>query len=278
MRILSTIIFLGALGYGLWWVNEKHPEWKTQALQLLHSSDITALEPRLTPEQIIEHYRKTLLSEGHQRLFEPEIKYYPYLLMEVKYALSAEKTGEGVILWDLLDGEMITDATHWEKTHGFSDCINANASKSELQIIQAIAKRGGHVDEETLRRMTALDKNILQTWIGSCRRKKLIVQNGRNYRLHMQNPRLSVLPETIVNGPLTTKTISNAACIAKRYNPRDIRRAASYAFGEDFAIRTTREVYLPIYRMTIQNPDLSLYSAYFNALSGRQIASQSFVE
>ncbi|GAB4194209.1 MAG: hypothetical protein Tsb0015_17180 [Simkaniaceae bacterium] len=278
MRFLSTIVFLGIVGYGLWWVNEKHPEWKSKAMEFIQTGEFATLEVRFTPEQVLEENKRILLKGNKHKYLEPELKFYPYLLMEVKYSLSQEKTGEGIILWDLIDGEMVTDTHHWEKTHGFGDCINAKAGKSEFQIIQAIAKHGGFVDEETLARMTKMEKNSFYTWLNSCRRKKLIVQHGKSYRLHMQNPRLNILPETVISDRIVTKAMTQSPRIPSRYSIREIKRTASYAFGDDFAVRTTREVFLPVYRITVQNPDNTLHTSYFNALNGRQILSQSFIE
>ena len=66
---------------------------------------------------------KELLKDTDHVFLEPTLKFVPYLLMDVKYIRTQDKTGEGVILWGLVDGEMVINTGTWEKTHGFTDCI-----------------------------------------------------------------------------------------------------------------------------------------------------------
>ena len=42
-------------------------------------------------------------------------------------------------------------------------------------------------------------------------------------------------------------------------------------FGEDFVIRKTQEVYLPIYNIAVQNPDGSILTTYWNGVNGQQV-------
>ena len=51
---------------------------------------------------------------------------------EVKYTTSDDKTHESIMLWDLTDGEMVINTKNWEKTHGFGDCITADATPSRI--------------------------------------------------------------------------------------------------------------------------------------------------
>ena len=97
----------------------------------------------------------------------------------MKYAVSDKKTKEGVILWDLTDGEMVIDTKEWEKTHGFGDCINANTDRHEFKIINTLAYKGGSADRETLSKALHVDNDVFDAWIESCRRKQLIVQIGQ---------------------------------------------------------------------------------------------------
>ena len=42
-------------------------------------------------------------------------------------------------------------------------------------------------------------------------------------------------------------------------------------FGDDFAIRQTHEIYLPVYSLAIQNTDGSYQTTYWNALNGLRL-------
>ena len=177
-------------GYGLWWLNSTHPEIRTHIEEYINSGSFPTLEVRYTAAQIMETHRRDLLKDNRHRFLEPQLKFYPYLMLEVKYNLSENKTREGVILWDLRDGEMVVDTRAWDKTHGFGDCINARHAAHEFKIINTLAKKGGSIDREgCLRRSTSKMKSSMggSTAAG---RKELIVQAGNRYRLHLQNPRL----------------------------------------------------------------------------------------
>lgn len=278
LRIVSSIITLAALGYGSYWVNLNHPEITSKALEFINSSRFHTLEARYSAKQIMDLHKRELLKDDKHRYLEPLVKFSPYLLMEVKYSHTDNHTGEGIILWDLQDGEMVIHTKHWEKTHGFSDCINSAIEKNEFKIINLIAQKGGMVERDQLYRYLHLESETLNPWVESCRRKKLVVQTGNQLRIHLQNPRLNVKPETIIDDRLVTKSYNNADRVKKRFSHSQIKRLAEAAFGQDFAIRNTMEVYLPIYAITVENPDGSVHTSYWNAINGRSLPFTSMIE
>ncbi len=278
MRIISTLLTLAALGYGGYWVNTNHPELKGRVLDYINNGSFHTLEARFTAQQIMEMNRKTLLKDDRHKFLEPSMKFSPYLLMEVKYTNAENQTGEGLILWDLLDGEMVLNTNHWEKTHGFADCINAYVEKNEFRVIKALAERGGVLDRETILKALHVENDILGNWLETCRRKKIVVQSGSMYRLHLQKPRLAVKPETFVDDRLVTKSCNSSERLSKRFSHTQIRRITEAAFGQDFAVRSTLAVYLPIYCITIENPDGSVHTSYWNALNGRPLPFTALLE
>ena len=54
MRFLSTLIFLGGLGYGAYYLNNTQPELKHKALELMNTGTFHTLEARFTARQIME--------------------------------------------------------------------------------------------------------------------------------------------------------------------------------------------------------------------------------
>ena len=54
MRFLSTLVLLGALGYGLYWLDNSQPELKHKALRIINTTTVHALEARFTAKQIME--------------------------------------------------------------------------------------------------------------------------------------------------------------------------------------------------------------------------------
>ncbi len=261
MRLISTLLTLGALGYGLWWVNEKHPELKDHALELLNTRTFSAFESRYTSKQILEKSN----ASG-----EAQLQFYPYLLMDVKFTNPADQTEEGTILWDLVEGEMVLDTKNWKKTHGFADCIHAKADKHEYMILSAISSIGGKADKQALSRSLNTEPTLVATWIEKCKRKKLIVQQGQNYRIHLQNPLVQVKASTFVTTPLITKAQKHREKIQRRFSPAEVKRAAEAAFGADFAIRSAHEVCLPVYSITSQNAEGVFQTTLWNGISGQK--------
>ena len=270
MRPILILVIVSVLGLGSFWSWNYFPGFRSKVDDYLSSATFQTLEVRYSAESIMEAHRKELLKDGDHVFLEPTLKFIPYLLMDVKYIRSSDKTGEGVILWGLVDGEMVINTSTWEKTHGFTDCIASNATRQEFKIINALASRGGVWDRDGLSKFLNIENNILDTWVDSCRKKSLIVQNGNTFRLHLQNPKLQVIPETKLDNWLVTKPTKHAMRVKKRYRTAQIETIARAAFGHDFAIRKTAEIFLPVYNIVVQNPDGSQMTTYWNALNGKR--------
>ena len=278
MKTLFFLIILSAIGYFAYCLNDFRPEIKNKLFDILNIGSFHTLEVKYTSKQIMENKKIRVLKDEKHSFLEPIIKFHPYLLMEVKYLNNEKKTIEGIILWDLIDGEMVIDEKNWEKTHGFSDCINAKAAKTEFKIINLLSQNGGSIDRNGIIKLLNVENDVLDSWIDSCRRKKLIVQNGNEYKLHMQNPKLKVSPTTSICAPLVTKNCSKAERLPKRYSFYQIKKIAQNAFGDDFSIRNVIDVYLPIYSITIQNPDGSFNTSHWNALNGKTLTDVALIE
>lgn len=272
MRIATILICLVILGLGGFWTWIYVPGVRSKVEDYLSAGTFQTLEVRYTAESIMDAHRKELLKDGDHVFLEPRLKFVPYLLMDVKYNRSQEKTGEGLILWGLVDGEMVINTGTWERTHGFTDCIASNATRQEFKIINALASKGGSWDREGLSKFLNIENHILDTWVDACRKKSLIVQSGNTYRLHLQNPKLQVIPETRLDQWLVTKSTKHALRVKKRYRSSQIENIARAAFGNDFAIRKTTEIFLPVYSIVVQNPDGTQMTTYWNALNGKRIA------
>jgi hypothetical protein len=271
MKFILLLLTLGGLGYGGYWTLERHPELKTKVESLLPSSELHTLEVRYTVEQIMETHRKDLLKSNRHKYLETELRFYPYLLMEVKYATSSHKTAEGLILWDLCDGEMVIETRGWEKTHGFGDCLTAGTDRQEFKVINLLAKKGGSCSRQDILKGLRMEEKSLDLIIESLRKKQLLVFSDHEYRLHLEKPQLKTIPATQMNERLVTKTWKNAKKVSKRFSLAQVTRLSKSAFGEEFAIRHTSDVYLPVHTIVVQNPDGSLHTSLWNALNGKKI-------
>lgn len=272
MRLFSAIFVTLALSGLILWAWATNPEIRAWSQNIISPKKIQTLEIRYSVQNLMENHKKELLKDSKHTFLKPVLQFHPYLLMEVKYSKTLDRTGEGIILWSLIDGEMVINTHTWEKTHGFADCLQAHADKNDFKIINVLAHHGGAMDRNALSHYLNVEDNVLDNWIDSCRRKSLIVQKGTLFRLHLEEPKMRVLPETRLMQWLVTKPANNVHRISRKFNIYQIENLAKNAFGNDFAVRKATEVFLPVYNIIVQNPDGSQMTTYWNALNGKKLS------
>lgn len=272
MRLIWILLTLAAGGYGFWWYADSEPSLKGKIDQWMPMSSVRALEVRYEVEQILDIHQKKLLKDKGSRVVESSLKFYPYLLLESKYN-SKKKTKESLLLWDLNDGEMVLDTKDWEKTHGFGDCIQSHVMPHEFRIMSILARKGGSCDRKHLLEKLEVDFPVLEAWMRSCYKKNLIIEAGDKYRLHLQKPKLTRVPETEIDQPLVTRNYKQAVRMPKHFSPAQIEKMSKTAFGPQFTVRKSTEVYLPVYSIVVLTPSGSLQTHHINALTGKELSS-----
>lgn len=269
-RFPLLILLLFIAGGGWWaWHSATFANWRDQVLQYVDNRDITTLETRFLPEQIIQAHRKELLDDKRV-LQNTVLKYYPYLLLDVKY-LDHSKPREGVLLWGLADGEIVLNTQTWETTHGFRDCLDCDATRTDFKILYALAQRQGKMTIEELQKEMHIERDLLSSWIEETKKKHLIMQNGNLLQLHFENPKLLVTPQTKIQQHLVSKPLSDGQKVPRIYSRNQIIAITQTAFGNDFKIRNEQEIFLPVYSFEILNPDGSVQISEWNALTGQPI-------
>lgn len=272
MRKIITYLIIGTLLIGAFWLYSNHENFSSIVQQYVDNGEFITLKARYTPENIMEAHRKELLADDKHSFQEPELKFHPYLLMEVKYFQPDKKSREGVILWSLVDGEMVINTETWEKTHGFEDAINAGATRNDFKLMQALARNKGSATLDKLQKELQIEKDTLQSWIESALTKHLVVLKGNEVQLHFQDPKILVQPETKITDWMVKMPYNHAQRVASKYSNSQIQKIAKAAFGEDFTVRSSSEVFLPVYRIVVSNPDGSTLTSYWNALNGQRMS------
>lgn len=271
MKFLLFLLITAGLGYGALQFLDREPDLKKTLTRWIPSSDFHTLEIRYSAEQIMETHKEELLKTGQHKYATGETLLYPYLLMEVKYSISPKQTRESLILWDLSDGEMVLNTNGWDKTHGFGDCIAAKTSPGEFSILRVLAKKGSACERTELADTLRLDRQTLDGLIRTLQGKKLLVSSGEKCRLHLENPLIKVPPVTKMQERLVTKPGNRSKKITGRFSSSQVETFAKAAFGEDFSIKRTAKVYLPVHAVVVCNPDGSLHTGLWNALNGKKI-------
>jgi hypothetical protein len=262
------LLGLAALAAGYWIIADDLPSTLNSYIQ---NGDLLTLESRFTPEEILEQKKEVLIGRSQRTLQEPAVVLHPYLLCDVKYLDQNNKTRYGTTLWSLLDGEMVINGETWEKTRGFEDTLQANATPLEFRLLHALADHRGTLSRDRLQKELHLEPGPLGGIIESAKQKQLISLKGNEVRLHFENPLFHIVPETQWASILVLKPHHQGKKIPARYTRSKIERNAKAAFGEDFAIRDVKEVYLPVIRLSLQNPDGSLFITDWNAVTGEEI-------
>jgi hypothetical protein len=270
MKKASIALLLVLCVAGGWYTWDRYPVIREFVDERVGSGEFRTLEIRYSAEEIMDrHHRELIKGTGYVYL-EPRLLFYPYVLMNTKFTTHNSSTQEGVLLWGLTDGEMVIDTETWERTHGYEDCLLARATYTDFKIIKEIMDAGGAVERDRLYQRFKADGEVIDSWVGQCRDKKLIVSTGNKIRLHLQNPKLENLPVTLLHEPLVAKPTRLCSKSKKHYSLQQICKLAQMAFGSDFVIRRTEQVYLPVYSISVQNPDGSVLTTYWNALNGKR--------
>lgn len=271
MKLASLLFFLLLFAAGGGWLWQNNSQFRHLILEYIDNGEFLTLEARFTPQQIMDTHRNDLLSDDKHTFAEPSLKFHPYLLIEAKYTAPDRKSREGVVLWSMVDGEIVLNTDTWEKTHGFEDAIRANATRQDFKIINVLAKFNGVATKDQLQRELHLDPDVFEPWVESAKGKHLVVQSGNLLQLHFENPKLITVPQTKINQWLVTKPYDHAQRVSAKYSQNQIEKIALAAFGNDFMIRNMTVVFLPVYGIDVINPDGSLLSTYWNALNGKRI-------
>jgi hypothetical protein len=238
----------------------------------VENGEITTLESRFTPEQIMRLHQETLLPNKNYTFQDPSLMFQPYLLMNVKFTQQNGKTKEGIILWSMVDGEMVIDADSWNKTHGFGDAIHADANRNDMIILQWLSQqKDGKVSLNQLQKSLNVEPTVAEKMVKLAEEKYLVTLQKNMVSLHFENATFNVMPLTRINQNLVTKPYSHAKRAPANFSQKQIERIARAAFGKDFTVRNCQEVYLPVYNIDVLNPDGSHLTSQWNSLTGQQI-------
>jgi hypothetical protein len=270
-RLMMYLGLWGVLAICVWWIWDKSTDMRDLVYQYVENGEILTLESKFTPEDIMEAHRGELVGSDKRSYQEPSYKYSPYLLLEIKYYGDDKKSREGVILWGLENGEIVLNTESWETTHGFKDCLDCEANRNDFKMIYALAKQGGILSLDDLQRKLNVEREILANWIQSAKDKHLIVQKENFVQLHFENPKILVFPQTQFKQQLVSKPISSYQRSSKKYSRHQIVKIAQAAFGNEFTIRSEKEIFLPIYSLSVLNADGSIHMSDWNAINGNRI-------
>jgi hypothetical protein len=270
MRIFFSFFAIAILLFGGWsfWGNKLNlSEITSVCFSKMGSSELPTFEIRYSADAIMETHRSELIKNDNYRFLETNLIFYPYLLMKVKY-IKDNRTEEGDLLFSLSDGEMVLDSRSWEKTHGYQDCLLVDAEEEEFKILKAITEFGGFIDKDKIAQKFKNDPKTIEKAIESCTKKNLIVLQGNKYRLHLRNPIFAKYPVTYFAETFVTHKTKSAEKARKNYSTSEIISLTKRAFGSHFAIRSHEELFLPVYSVKVQNPDGSILTTEWNALTG----------
>lgn len=270
-RSIYIILLLVCLGAGGWWFSNSQSNVRDAIDQYVGNGELLTFKARYTADQIMEKQRHTLLADNQHTFREPVVKFYPYLLIETKYAYPDKKTREGIMLWGLVDGEIVLDTESWEQTHGFEDAIVANASTNDFKVMKALAKHQKGLTRDQLQNELHLDEETLNPWLNSARQKQLVVLTGDEFQLHFQDPKILVYPQTKIKEDFVTKPYHYSQCVSRKYSRGQVEKTAEAAFGSALTLRNVSEVFLPVHCLEVLNPDGSVLTSYWNALTGQRI-------
>lgn len=225
-------------------------------------------EPKISAEQLMNQKRSELLKNSAHTYHKASLMLAPYILMETKFVDEQNRSKEGWLLWSEVDGEIVLDTDSWQTTHGYRDTLQNGADESDYLLIHALIRRQGSSAKELLRRDLKLEKDLFEKKLKSASQKNLIVLVGDTLKLHMHNPKIAATPPTEINHPFVLKEVDLASLIPREFSDSTIQKAAKASFGKNFTVRSSKEVFLPLWKIEVKKPDGSLSISYWNAVNG----------
>ena len=272
MRFLYFIVLVAFIGFGSWWLFNNNTAVKQFVGEIGNDDQFLALEVRYSPDQIMEQNQEELLQTRHDEYGHPALTFHPYLLMEVKLNSPQRKQREGIMLWNLTNGELILDTNTWEATKGFSNVLSAGGEGHDVKVVKTLSERSNGMTREELMKALRIDADTFDDWIESAREKKLVIQRGNTFRLFNPQLHLQVTPQTRIHQWLVTKPYGHAKRAAKRYDEEQVQEMALAAFGPELKIRETKQVYLPVYSIPVKGRRGSVSTSQWNALNGQRMS------
>lgn len=276
---LANIVLYSAVSLGSVWLWEHNPSVRVWVdnhffsyidVKFDHSDD-HVIANRFT----VEHITNNGPGPG-TKLHTCKVLYLPLLKMDVKYR-GAIGTEEGIIVWDLVSGEMLMDLESWTYSHGLEDCLISDISHDAFLVLSSLSKKGKRrecTDVMGISKDTGLNYEFLDALLRDCTNLGLVVSKNNGYALHIQNPRLpdSPLSSSYQNLPsswtTTQSRITRDTKIKSTYTVEMVQQFAMKIFGPNFIIKRSSIVYLPLFLIQYNAPDGSLHTTYYNAFSG----------
>ena len=274
MRWLALLFLAVCIGLGTWWLYHNNHQVRDLFNRYFDKHEISTLEARYRPEEIAQANHQLLQPTKNHELEQAKLSFYPYLSLNVAYITPDHSSGRAKLLWGMHDGEIVTNTNPWETSRGFGDCLNAEAGREDFRIINALVNSGGALSKEELAEKLQVNGELLDSWIAKARQKHLILAKGDYFYLHFLDPKLDVYPQTKISESFEIKPYLHADKAAKRFEKGQIENTAKAAFGNDFEIISSEEIYLPIYTFITRNPDGTAQTTYWNSLNGQQIRSR----
>ena len=217
--LVLSLLFLGIVG-SIGYVINFYP-FHDSFSQYIENGEVITLEAKYTPEKIINDHRQELVIDEAHTLQNPILKFYPYLLMDVKYVHADQKPREGLLLWSQVDGEMVLDTNTWETSHGFEDCLLVKATKEDFSILNILAKYGGTTTYDQIAKELQLESTTFNTYLQKVIDKHLVIRKGNYLFLHWENPKIIVSPQTRFKQNLVKKPYNQVQAISRKYSRSD---------------------------------------------------------
>ncbi|CRX38983.1 hypothetical protein [Estrella lausannensis] len=233
-------------------------------------------EPKLSAEQIMNQKRAELLQNSAHTYHKASLMLAPYILMETKFVDDNNRSREGWLLWSEVDGEIVFDTDSWQTTHGYRDALQSGADEGDYLLMHALVKRKGSAARELLRRDLKMEKDPFDKRVKSASKKNLVALFGDTVGLHVHNPKIASMPPSRVSHPFVMREVELSALIPRTFSEASIQKAAKASFGKNFTIRSSKEVFLPLWKIEVKKPDGSLSISYWNAVNGSKASLFDF--
>lgn len=271
LKRIFSLLFFAACGIGGFWAYRHADMIRGMTIDKAFDDTIETFETVISPDDLLAKQGRLLSTKQHT--FGPvALLFSPHLLIQGKYSPDGRSSHPASMLWDLTDGELVLDTNSFDHTQGFADCLSSQVNADDFRILHLLT-RGGPSSKESIIHDLGIDDAIVCDRLESLRRRHLIIINNDIVRIHVESPLLKIDPITSVTRPFVHRQVPNrGSLMSTRYSRQELESLVKAAFGPDLAIRSSRLIYVPIYEVTVNNPDGSIRKTYWNAVSSQNVS------
>lgn len=197
--------------------------------------------------------------------------YSPYLVADVKYIDDSGEIEEGVFVWSLKDGEIVTNTLNWSTTKCLDDILSSKINTNNIYSIIYFINNIKNPTVDSITKESGIPIKEVACAIKNYEEEGLITVHNGIIRLSIKDPIIPKYPKTERSDLLSNSSFKDANktnVYRCSYSANDLISFSEKAFGKRIKIKKHKIIYIPVYQITEELSDGSLLTRKVNSING----------